>query len=109
MIAYKLFRQMKNGAIKSLFINKQEEYFYNVWMEAKECPTKGFAFRPYWHCTSEPIAPHLSEKGRVWRKVEMDDFQEMQRPESQGGKWYLAKKIKILDAEESTLGTDKTS
>ncbi len=97
MIAYKLFRQLKNGSIRSLFINKGEDYFYNIWMEAKECPTNGYKFRPFWHCVNEPNTPHLSEKGRVWKRVEMKDFQEYKRPDSQGGKWYLAKKIKILE------------
>jgi hypothetical protein len=65
-------------------------------MEAESFPTKGFKVRPYWHCTGEPNAPHLSEKGRIWLKVEMQDYEEFQRPVSQGGKWYLAKNIKII-------------
>jgi hypothetical protein len=31
-------------------------------MNAESHPTKGFALRPFWHCTSTPSAPHLSEK-----------------------------------------------
>ena len=61
--------------------------------------TKGFAFRPGWHCCSEPIAPHLSEKGRVWKKVEIEDYTEVQRPIAQGGLWYLANKNESLEVE----------
>ena len=95
-IGYKLFRKMKNGDIKSLFINKSEVLPFNTWLEAKPYPTKGYKFRPYWHCTDEPNAPHLSEKNRVWLKVEMLEYEVFERPQSQGGIWYLAKKIKIL-------------
>lgn len=96
MIAYKLFRKLKSGEITSLFINKTRRLPLNEWLEAEEYPTKGYAFRPYWHCTAQPLAPHLSEKDRVWLRVEMEDFTVQQRPEHQGGKWFLAKKIKIL-------------
>ena len=97
MIAYKLFRKLKNGTITSLFINKKVPLQFNTWLEAECHPTKGFKVRPYWHCTSEPVAPHLSEKNRVWLKVEMEDYQEFKRPQSQGGLWYLAGKIRILE------------
>jgi len=97
MIAYKLFRRLNSGNITSLFINKTKKLEYNIWMNAECFPTKGFKIRPYWHCTSKPTAPHLSEKNRVWLKVEIeDDPIEFIRPENQGGKWYLAKKIKII-------------
>jgi len=95
-IAYKLFRELKSGEITSLFINKTERLPKDVWMEAKSYPTKGFKVRPFWHCTEKPQAPHLSEKNRVWLKVEMEDYQEFMRPQSQGGKWFLANRIKIL-------------
>jgi hypothetical protein len=36
-------------------------------------------------------------KGRVWVKLEMLDFWEFERPESQGGMWYLAKNIKLIE------------
>ena len=97
MLAYKLCRKLKNGEITSLFINKKKRLIFNEWLEAECYPTKGFAVRPFWHCTSEPIAPHLSEKNRVWIMVHMDDYVEYQRPESQGGKWFLAKRIKLID------------
>jgi len=97
MIAYKLCRQLKNGNITSLFINKKENLPFNIWIEAREHPTKGFKLRPFWHCTSNPVAPHLSMKNRVWVKLEMEDFVEFKRPTSQGGLWYLAKRIKLIE------------
>jgi len=97
MIAYKLCRQLKNGDITSLFINKKERLVFDQWLRAENHPTKGFKERPFWHCTSEPIAPHLSMKGRVWVKLEMADFWEYERPESQGGLWYLSKYIKLIE------------
>jgi len=33
---------------------------------------------------------------RIWVKVEIEDYSEYDRPESQGGKWILANKMKIL-------------
>ena len=96
MIAYKLFRVLKSGEITSLFINKKRKLPYNEWLFSESFPTKGYAIRPYWHCTSKPFAPHLSEKGRIWLKVDMLDYTEYIRPESQGGIWYLANIIKII-------------
>lgn len=97
MIAYKLCRQLKNGNITSLFINKKVSLSFNQWLEAECHPTKGFKERPFWHCTSNPVAPHLSMKNRVWVKIEMEDFNEFQRPSSQGGLWFLAKRIKLIE------------
>jgi hypothetical protein len=97
MIAYKLCRQLKNGDITSLFINKKKRLPFGLWLEAENHPTKGFKERPFWHCTSNPIAPHLSMKNRVWVKLEMLDFREFQRPDSQGGMWYLAEYIKLME------------
>ena len=97
MLAYKLCRILKNGEITSLFINKKKRLVFNEWLEGENYPTKGFAVRPFWHCTSEPIAPHLSEKNRVWVVVFMDEYSEYLRPESQGGKWFLAKRIKLIE------------
>lgn len=96
MIAHKLCRQLKNGNITSLFINKKVSLPFDTWLDAENHPTKGFKERPFWHCTSNPVAPHLSMKNRVWIKVEMEDYSEFDRPESQGGLWYLAKRIKLL-------------
>lgn len=88
---------MKSGDITPLFINKTFKTPFNEWLQAESHPTKGFKVRPYWHCTSEPNAPHLSTKDRVWVKVEIQDYEEFQRPNNQGGLWFLAKKIKFVE------------
>jgi hypothetical protein len=97
MIAYKLCRMLKSGEITPLFINKTFRLPFNEWLNAESHPTKGFAVRPHWHSTSEPVAPHLSTKNRVWVKCEIEDFTEFNRPISQGGKWFLSNKIKFLE------------
>ena len=58
---------------------------------------KGYTHRPGWHCTKKPKAPHLSEKGRIWVKVELQLFSWVVKPLSQGGTWLLADKMKILE------------
>lgn len=95
MIAYKLFRVMKDDTISSLFINKKARHPIKKWLSAIDVPTKGFTHRCGWHCTANPIAPHLSKQGRAWFEVEIKDYEILQRPMSQGGIWYLAKNIKI--------------
>lgn len=97
MIAHKLVRQMKDGTLSSLFIGKKNRLPIGQWLQAESLPTKGFALRPGWHCTREPIAPHLSTKDRVWVKVEIEDYTEFLRPENQGGLWFLAKRMRILE------------
>ena len=96
MQAYKLFRKMKNGSIRSLFINNKVELPLDEWLDAECLPTPGFAVRFGWHCTAQPVAPHLSKKNRVWGLIEMDEYTELPRPEAQGGMWYLADRIKII-------------
>lgn len=96
MLAYKLFRLRKDGSLGSLFINRKVRLEEGVWLPAGIHETKGYTCRPGWHCTSEPTAPHLSEKGRVWKKVQIEDYYEMNRPKSQGGKWFIATIMKIL-------------
>lgn len=96
-IAYKLFRKMKCGRLAPLFINMRQRLDLDTWYEAGFHPKVGYAVRRGWHCTLKPGAPHLSNKGRVWCKVEVEDFTYFTRPESQGGKWLLAKKLKVLE------------
>ncbi len=96
MIAYKLVRKMKDGSYASLFINKTDRLEMSVQLQAEEYPTKGFAVRKGWHCTAQPSAPHLSEKGRVWVVVSIEDYTEFKRPQAQGGMWYLADKMIII-------------
>jgi len=97
MKAYKLVRQLKDGNITPLFINSTLRLPIGEWMQAEtHHRKKGFAYRPGWHCTHNPEAPHLSPKGRVWIEVEIEDYTEFKRPESQGGMWYLANRMKII-------------
>lgn len=97
MVAYKLFRLMKDGSIAPLFINKKLRIELGKWYEAEDHPTKGFAHRPGWHCCLKRSAPHLSNRGRVWAKVEIEDYKKYSRPESQGGTWVLANNLKVLE------------
>lgn len=96
MKAYKLFRVRKDGSIGPLFINARLRIPMGEWLQAEEHPTKGFAYRPGWHCTFKPVAPHLSEKGRKWFEIEVEDYTTYARPESQGGSWVLAERMKVV-------------
>lgn len=96
MKAYKLFRQRKDGSLGPLFINARLRIVEGEWMPAEAHRTKGFAYRPGWHCCLQPVAPHLSEKGRVWCEIEIDDYRTYARPESQGGTWVLANKMRVM-------------
>lgn len=101
MKAYKLLRKMTNGALKPLFIGKTKETKIGEWLQAECIPTKGFAVRQGWHCCLKPEAPHLTTNpkngaSRVWCEVEVNDFVEFERPESQGGKWVLAQQMKVI-------------
>ena len=95
--AWKLFRLMKDGSIKPLFIGKTEALPVAEWMDAKDIPTKGYAHRPGWHCTLTPNAPHLkdTDNRRVWLEVFVEDFVTYDRPESQGGTWVLSQRMYI--------------
>lgn len=92
---YKLFRVRKDGTIGPLFINQRQRIEVGKWMDAEDHPTKGFAHRPGWHATLKPVAPHLSTKGRVWCRVAMTKTRKFNRPQSQGGTWVLAQKLKV--------------
>ena len=96
MIAYKLFRKRKDGSYGPLFINRPLIIFPHIWFQAEAHRTKGYAFRPGWHCCSTPNAPHLSMKGRVWCEVDIQDWEKMVRPAAQGGMWYLAKRLRMI-------------
>ena len=96
MKAYKLVRKMKDGQLSPLFINRKLRLPIGEWLQAEAHKTKGFAFRKGWHCTLTPNAPHLSEKDRVWVEVEVEDTEEYNRPESQGGTWVLAQRMKVV-------------
>ena len=106
--AYKLMRLKKDGKVYPLFINKNVPTEFGKWMEAECHPTKGFEVRKGWHCCFKPIAPHLKEmlangEQRVWVEVEVADYKTYKRPESQGGWWILADRMKanrVLTPEE---------
>lgn len=100
MKAYKLLRIKKDGKLYPLYINKTVETPIGVWMQAECHPTKGFAVRQGWHCCFKPVAPHLKTKlssgeQRVWIECEVEDWESYDRPESQGGAWILAQRMKI--------------
>jgi hypothetical protein len=97
MLGYKLFRQRKDGTLGPLFINARLRVPVGEWLEAEDHPTKGFAHRPGWHATLKQEAPHLSEKGRVWCRVALEGCKLYDRPESQGGTWVLAERLKVLE------------
>ena len=97
--AWKLFRQLKSGKITPLFINKTQRLQFKTWYPAEAHPTPGYKFRPYWHCTDIPVAPHLSEKNRIWLPIVMKGFEKFKRPLNQGGMWYLAHNIMIFEHE----------
>ena len=97
MIGYKLFKLRKDGTLGPLFINARLRVPVGQWLEAEDHPTKGYAHRPGWHAAATPNAPHLSEKGRVWCKVELKGVRRYPRPESQGGEWLLADRLKVLE------------
>jgi len=97
MIGYKLFRLRKDGTLGPLFINRKQRLEVGEIYLAEAHLTKGYAFRPGWHICSAMNAPHLSKKGRVWAKVRFSDYEKHLRPESQGGLWYTAQIIQILE------------
>lgn len=106
--AYKLMRQLKDGTVHPLFINKREATQFGVPLKAKCYPTNGFAVRQGWHCCFTPYAPHLKTnlangERRVWVEVLVRNYSTYNRPESQGGKWILAQEmvaVKILCENE---------
>ena len=101
MKAFKLVRKKKDGKLYPLFIHKTYETPIGEYMEAECHPTKGFAVRTGWHCCFQPIAPHLktqlsSGEKRVWVECEVENWESYDRPESQGGAWILAQRMKIV-------------
>lgn len=101
MKAYKLIRKLKDDKYYPLFIGKTKEYVFGEWLEAECLPTKGFAVRKGFHCCFKPYAPHLklklaSGEQRVWVECEVEDWNSYDRPESQGGSWILAQKMKLI-------------
>lgn len=101
MKAYKLMRLKKDGSLGSLFINRKATIPIGEWLEAECIPTNGFAIRKGFHCCFEMNAPHLKEnlangEQRVWVCVDVEDYETYDRPESQGGCWILANRMKVV-------------
>jgi hypothetical protein len=95
--AYKLLHARKNNTLGPLFINRRQVIPFGTWLQAEDHPTANFAHRPGWHCCDKPSAPHLSMKDRIWCVVEIEDYTEFVRPAAQGGLWYLAQRMKVLE------------
>lgn len=94
---YKLLRRRKDGTLGPLFINARLRVPVGKWLTAESHPTKGYAYRPGWHCTLKAHAPHLRTTGpdRVWCEVSLRGVTKYARPESQGGTWLLAKHMRV--------------
>ena len=98
MIGYKLFRKRKDGTYGPLFINRRLRIETNDWHLAEAHRTKGYAFRPGWHICPTKHAPHLKMKtDRVWCRVQFFDAVTIERPENQGGYWWLADRMRIME------------
>ena len=95
--AYKLFALRRDGSIGPLFINRRQRIQSGRWLQAETHPTKGFKVRGGWHAVALPVAPHLSPKGRVWREVWLDGVTSIPNPDHQGGRWYIADRMRLAD------------
>jgi hypothetical protein len=94
--AYKLFRVRADGSLGPLFINRRQRVPMGEWVPAEAHPTAGYKVRPGWHAVPQPVAPHLSERGRAWYRVELADVTTYDRPMAQGGTWYTAERMRVL-------------
>ena len=95
---YKLFRRRKDGTLGPLFIDARQRVPVGTWLWAQDVPTKGFAHRPGWHVLPAAEAPHLRTGGdRVWARVEIAYWKDCPRPDVQGGTWFLARRMRVLE------------
>ena len=46
--------------------------------------------------TCDIILNWFKNEKREWWMVEIEDYEELKRPESQGGIWYISKRIKPI-------------
>lgn len=101
--AYKLFNLRKDGSIGPLFINRKLRIPVGKWIIAENHQTKGYAKRPGWHASILPKAAHLaqgskiSRGSRVWGRVELTGVKQWRRPSFQGGMWYIAERMRVLE------------
>jgi hypothetical protein len=98
---YKLSRVRRDGSIGPLFINRARRIEVGVDYPAECHPTQGYAERHGWHGCAQPVAPHLSERGRKWFRVELTGVQTYPRPESQGGAWFISDSMRAIGPAES--------
>lgn len=83
MKAYKLLRIKKDGNLYPLYVNAEIPTPIGVWLEAEygEMTNNGkvksklgeLAFRPGWHASSIPYAPHIGKKGESGKIEFMSD------------------------------------
>lgn len=100
MIAYKLMKQRKDGTLGPLFINSSQRVPLNRWLKAEAHKKKGFAFRPGWHAFPKPGAHtrlDTEREGRVWCRVEIQGVKQFSASGTEGGVWYLAKRMRVLE------------
>ena len=98
---YKLFTKRKDGSLGSLFINRKLKIPIEEWIWAEPHRTKGYAFRPGWHVCKTPNAPHLHNRDRVWRCVDVRDVNIIPRPKSQGGEWWIAEWMRVHEGPDN--------
>ena len=115
MIAYKQFRMDKVGNLHPLFVCADETIPIGQWLKAREGPRTEngkvksrlgpLAYRPGWHLSEAPYAPHIGikENGKVkymrpdtvWAMCEVMDKLDWNREAHDNGVWngkYIAQK-----------------
>ncbi len=97
MRAWKLMRLRQDGTIGPLFMNATQRVPVGKWLWAEDHERAGFKHRPGWHAMPRRHAPHLTMKGRVWCRVELKHVEEFDKPEAQGGRWLLARRMRVLE------------
>ena len=100
VVGFKLLRLRSDGTVGPLFVNRGLVIQPGEWYRAEaHHPTGKLKFRPGWHVCRAPVAPHLSSTKlrREWWRVAMRDVAIIPRPAHQGGDWYLAKHMKLVE------------
>lgn len=119
MKVYKKVRQLKDGKLYPLFIDKKKPFEIGVRLRSEYHPTKGFAERSIgqdengnelggFHSTPQPEASWIADElksgeKRVWIECEAENVHEYKRPQ---GIWYLSEyitPIRVLTSEDVNL------
>ena len=101
MVAYKLLRLRKDGTLGPLFVGRDLVIPISRTIQAQDdLPHPGLAHRPGFHCCANMFAPHIklelkNGEKRVWCLVTIDNYEKLNRPESQGGLWYIARTMRV--------------